>query len=135
MNPAHTRQRDTAVTTPVTATPGPPTARAVGNTPALRVRTRTATPATTALGPPTANTVTDTRARTHGTAPAGPPTTRSTRNTPTAHARSHTTGLVTAPASDAPAAETTAILTAAPGPVGQEGTCRMRTPVSEGSPA
>ncbi len=33
MNPAHTRQRDTAVTTPVTATPGPPTARAVGKTP------------------------------------------------------------------------------------------------------
>ncbi|KMS77592.1 MULTISPECIES: hypothetical protein [Streptomyces] len=107
MNPAHTRQRDNAVTAPDTATPGPPTARAVA----------------------------DTRARTDGTASAGPPTTRSTRITPTAHARPRTTGLVTAPASDTPAAETTAILTAAPGPVGQEGTCRMRTPVTEGSPA
>ncbi|WP_158717571.1 hypothetical protein [Streptomyces sp. NRRL WC-3744] len=46
MNPAHTRQRDTAVTTPVTATPGPPTANTAPSA--------STTPVTATPGPPTA---------------------------------------------------------------------------------
>ncbi|MFH9089419.1 hypothetical protein [Streptomyces sp. NPDC017673] len=118
MNLPRTRQYDDAVTTPATATPGPPT-RAVAD---ARNRTDAAAPTP---------------------ASAGPPATRSTGNTPTTHARAHTTAPVTAPLSppavpstrDTPAAGTTAVPTATPGPLGQEGACRVEAPVREGSPA